>query len=168
MIQSGKIYSTQGISIRRLLSAPPPTGNITRADTAGNSLVELMMAVVILGMVFGSAFGVLGVGSGIIETSRDYTRVAQILQSEMEAMRTKNWTAISALTTGTFTPDPKFSAAFAARYKCGRVVSTPAGRPDQKQIVLSVSWKPLKGPRITRFYITRYTKGGLNDFYYNM
>ena len=167
MIQSDKISSTQGISIRRLLSTPRTAGNIPRGIT-GNSLVELMMAVVILGMVFGSAFGVLSVGTGIIETSRDYTRVAQILQSEMEAMRTKNWTAITALTSGTFTPDPKFSAAFAARYTCGRVVTTPTGRPDQRQIVLSVSWKPSNGPRLTRFYVTRYTDGGLNDFYYNM
>ena len=167
MTQSDKISKKQGSSIRRHLSAPPPAGNSPRG-VAGTSLIELMMAVVILGMVFGSAFGVLDVGFNIIETSRDYTRVAQILQSEMEAMRTKNWTQITALTTGTFDPDPKFSAAFAARYTCGRIVEMPLLKPDQRKIELSVSWKPRKGPRLTRFYTTTYTKGGLNDFYYNM
>ena len=164
MIQSGKISSTQGISIRRIVSAPPPAGNSPRSVIAGTSLVELMIAVVILGMVFGSAFGVLGQGFNIIETSRDYTRVSQILQSEMESLRTKNWTELTALPAkAEFEPDPSFVLAFKDRYTCTRVLTKP--EVDQRKILLIVSWKTRKGPLHTRFYTTKYTKNGINDFY---
>ncbi len=164
MIQSGKLSSTQSSSIRRLFSTPPPAGNSSRAGIAGNTLVELMMAVVILGIVFGSAFGVLGQGFNIIETSRDYTRVSQILQSEMESLRTKNWTELTALpASSNFTPDPDFVLAFKDRYTCTRVFTTL--KVDQRTIVLTVTWRTRKGPVHERSYTTNYTKNGINDFY---
>lgn len=162
--QSNKLSSTRGSSIRRLSSARPLAGNSPQAGIAGITLVELMVAVFILGIVFTSAFGVLGQGFNMIETSRDYTRVAQILQSEMESVRTMNWAAITALpTSSNFTPDPEFIATFGDRYTFTRDIATP--KVNQRTVVLTGSWQSRKGPVITRFYKTTYTMGGLNDFY---
>ena len=164
MIQPGKLSSTQGSSIRRLFSAPPPAGNNPRTGIASISLVELMMAVVILGVVFTSAFGVIGQGFNLIETSRDYTRVAQILQNEMESLRTMNWTELLALPASEqFSPDAQFISAFADRYTCTRDITIP--KADQRLIVLTVSWRSSKGPLHSRSYRTNYTKNGLHDFY---
>ncbi len=159
MIQSGKLSSTQGSSIRRLFSAPPP------ADIAGTTLIELMMAVFILGLVFASAFTTLSQGYTIVENARDFTRVSQILQNELESLRTISWTDITALpATETYQPDAIFTDEYGDRYAITRTITTP--KVNQRELLVTVSFTDSLGRTRTLFYRTTYTKEGIGDFYY--
>jgi len=165
MIHTGKLFTTQGHSIRRFFSAPPPAGNSPKAGISGSTLIELMMAVFILGLVFAGAFSMLGQGYVIIENARDSTRAAQILQNQMESLRTKNWTELTAMPAKvTFNPDISFIGAYADRYTITRTITTP--KVDQRDVVISVSYTDSNGRTRNPFYMTTYTKDGLNDFYY--
>lgn len=165
IIQSGKQSSTQGRSIRRLFSDPPPSGNSSQTIIAGTTLIELMMAVFILALVFASAFTTLGQGYTIVENARDFTRVSQILQSELENLRTKNWTDITALPTSeTYQPDAAFTDEYGDRYAITRTITTP--KVNQRGLLVTVSFTDSLGHTRSLFYSTIYTKEGIGDFYY--
>ncbi len=133
----------------------------------GTTLMELMMAVMILGLLFGGAITSLGYGFFEIELSRDSVRVAQMLQSEVESLRTKNWTQLEALKgTSTISPDYDISGAeiFGGKYTLIRQLTT--SKTDQLQLTLKASWKDTRGLPHERKFYTIFTKDGLNDYYY--
>ena len=129
------------------------------------SLVEVMVGVLILGLVFGGGFSVIGQGLDVISNARDVTRASQILQSEMENCRAMGWANVTVLgQTSEFSPTSEFGGSIIERYTCNRNITTR--KTDQKQIILTVSWNDSRGISHSRSYLTFYTKGGLNDFYY--
>jgi hypothetical protein len=131
----------------------------------GISLVEIMVGISVLGLVFASSFAAIGQGVAIIESARDCTRAAQILQSEIENLRTLNWVSLSELPESeAFTPGSEFPNDFLSRYHCNRVITTR--RTDQKEITLTMSWTGQDGILRDRSYFTYVTKEGINDFYY--
>lgn len=67
------------------------------ASKAGFTLVEVMVSTLLMMIIFGGGFGALVHGNRLIEASRDETRASQILQSEVEDLRTYDWTALTAL-----------------------------------------------------------------------
>ena len=147
------------------------TGRKIRARVAGSSLVEVMMGVLVLGLVFGTAFSTIGQGFILVENGRDNTRVSQILQAEMENLRVLTWTGIEAIANNsTWTPSTEFGAAAVARYTCQRKVTTTqtatSGAATQKAIILRVTWTDSQGISRSRKYMTKFTKGGINAFYY--
>ena len=137
-----------------------------RDRSGGYSLVELIIASGIMAIVFGTSFGVLGQGFKLMESARDLTRASQILQSEMELLRTENWATISTMAeTSTFLPHAEFETEFQSRYTCTRKVVT-SGKSDQRLITLRVAWTTRGGVDHERSYVTYYTKEGINDYYY--
>ena len=131
----------------------------------GFTLIEVMVAALLFAVIMIGVFGALKRGNSLIESSRDETRVTQILQSELEDLRTKNWTEISALpATKAYAPRGRFVGAFGSRYACARTISTRT--TDQKEVVVSVSWTDDSGLSHSREYKTWITKGGLSDYYY--
>ena len=140
---------------------------VAREPRAGSSLVELMVAVVILTMIFGTAFSVVGQGYNIIENARDNARSAQILQSEMENIRILKWADVVALgENSTFYPTTQFASKFGDRYTCTRTITSRLSRPDQKECILRIVWTDTKGIAHSRQYFTYITEGGLNDYIY--
>ena len=134
-------------------------------QTTAFTLVEVMISVAVLGLVFASLAATLTQGHLIIENARDETRVAQILQSELEDMRAKAWSDIDAMASPQqFTPQGNFVAAFFDRYTCERIIN--ARKADQKEIILTVTWIDNKNINHSRKYTTYYTKEGLNDYFY--
>ncbi len=136
---------------------------ISRGD--GFTLIEVMISSLVFAVVMMGVFGALKRGNDLVEHSRDETRVTQILQSELEDLRTKNWAELTALpASATYSPKGRFVAAFGNRYSCSRSISTRA--TDQKEVVVSVSWNDNNGMSHSREYKTWITKGGLSDYYY--
>lgn len=150
----------------------------------GFSILEVMLGatVMVLGIV--TAITALQYGMRSVDTARNMTLAAQIMQSEIEILRLQNWSQISALptstavdpstmiTTGTSTPLDVTLTAIAARFTCTREVSNVSGKndlagvPNMKLITLNVNWSGLDGrPHALRFQ-TRYAKNGLSDYFY--
>lgn len=134
-------------------------------EKAGFTLVEVMISILVFAVLMVGVFGALKQGSDLAELSRDETRVTQILQSEIEDLRTKNWAAISAMASSeTYAPTGRFALAFGNRYSCTRTISSRA--TDQKEVIVTVSWTDNSGSAHSREFKTWVTKGGLSDYYY--
>ncbi len=134
------------------------------SNQKGFTLIEIMVGVAIITIVFLSAFNGLKQGFYLIENARDYTRVSQIMQSEMELLRSKNWAILSAMNTDeAFTPNTKFISKFKNRYTCNRKITTR--KTGQLSITLTVSWTDQNNIGNSRKYISFFTKGGINDYY---
>ncbi len=135
----------------------------------GFSLVEMMVAMLVLGLVLTAAFSTVAQALKAVETSRDYARVAQILQSEMEDLRTMNWTQLEAEQAGTtwFVPidiTSEFNEAFGARYSAYRWIKNL--HADQKEARVLVLWQDANGNSRTKQTVAWFTKNGLHDYYY--
>ena len=127
------------------------------ADQAAYTLIELMVGMMILGIILASTFSAMKQGFYLIESTRNNTQVSQILQDEMESLRTMNWSAIEALqSSGGFFEE-------ISGYTCQRVISAP--KANQLEVVLTVSWTNSRNMDFTTKYITYFTKEGVNDFY---
>lgn len=144
---------------------PRPDNFPARRARNAFTLVEVMVASVVL--IFGivSAIGAMQSGLQAMDRARQVAFATQVLQSEMERLRLKNWTQLeelqAAAATAAFAPDAA-GGARAARFTCTRTIATL--RPDLKEIVLTAEWRTFDGrPQTTRL-ITRYGKNGLNDY----
>ena len=116
-----------------------------------------MVGMMILGIILASTYTAMQQGFYLLESTRSNTRVSQVLQDEMESLRTMNWSAIEALdSSGGFFEE-------ISGFTCQRVISVP--KANQLEVVLTVSWTNSRGMDFTTKYITYFTKEGLNDFY---
>ena len=115
-------------------------------------------------MVFTAAFGTYFLGMRIVEDAREELRASQIIQSELEAMRTLNWADMVELEgTNQFTPQGNFIQNFAKNYICYRFVDTD---PDKKRVIIWVWWKNSRGVYTFQIFNSVFTKNGINDYYY--
>lgn len=135
------------------------------ASIQGFTLVEVMMASVIILMVLMGGFGALIQGSRLIEVSRDETRVSQVLQSEIEELRSYDWATLVALNAeSTYSPNSSFTDSYSTRFSVKRKIATRSSL--QKCVTMQVSWTDNRGTSHMREYITLISKDGLYDFYY--
>lgn len=129
------------------------------------TLVEVMVASVVL--IFGivSAIGAMQAGLKSMDRARKVSLATQILQSEMERLRLKSWTQLEAEqaagATATFTPDNAAGTA-AARFTCTRTIAS--AKADMKEITLTAEWRSYDGRPQTARLVTRYARNGLNDY----
>lgn len=156
----------------------------TAAGSPGFSILEVMLGATIMVLGIVTSITALQYGMRSVDTARNMTLAAQIMQSEVEILRLQNWSQISALpasanvdpstmiTTGTATPLDATLTAIAARFTCTREVSNVTGKtdlsgaPNMKLITLTVAWTALDGrPHALKFQ-TRYAKNGLSDYFY--
>ena len=120
----------------------------------------------ILGMVFSAAFGTYFLGLDMINDSREEIRASQIIQSEMERLRTKNWIQLNDRSSGsTFEPSGEFAQTYATKYNAYRYL-IKLGTGDQLLVAIRVEWKNSKGQTSIRWFNTVFTQNGLNDYYY--
>jgi len=132
--------------------------------------------VMVLGIV--TSLTALQFGTRTVDTARNMTLAAQIMQSEMEILRLQNWAQIAALpATATVDPTTTISSgsattldtmlnSIASRFTCTRTVADISGRSNIKIITLSVVWTGVDGRSHTLTYQTRYAKNGLSDYFY--
>jgi len=131
-----------------------------------------MVAIAVVGLVLAAAFANVGSSLRTMETARDYTRVAQILQSELEDVRTMSWADLEALQAATggdwelLDISAEFHEAFGTRYVTHRRVRNRDGLPDQKEIVIKVEWTNAHGVTVTKYTSSWFTENGMHDYFY--
>ncbi|MEZ5275284.1 MAG: type II secretion system protein [Opitutaceae bacterium] len=131
----------------------------------GFTLVEVLVASVVLGMVFLSSIGAMTVGYRLLENARFNTLAAQIIQSEIETLRLMNWAQISALPSNeAITIDSDLNNASLNRFTGNRILTSL--RANTKAIIVNVQWTATSGQVHSRRYTTYMGKDGLNDYYY--
>jgi len=141
-----------------------PEGMNTRWK-AGYTLMQVMIATFLVVIVFAGGLGALAQANRLIEISRDETRASQVLQSEVEDLRTYNWDALIALPAeAKYSPQSSFTDAYAARYTVKRMITTRSS--TQKLVTIQVGWLDNSGSGHLREYITVVSKDGLYDFYH--
>ena len=134
--------------------------------TSGFTLVEVIVSMFILGIIFTSAFSTYMLGLNMIEDSREEVRVSQIIQSEIERLRTKNWSQLKNMQpTSYFDPSGEFAQIYAKNYKCFRYL-IPLDTGDKMLVAIRVEWKNSTGLKSIRWFNTIFTQNGLNDYYY--
>ncbi len=145
----------------------PPRPRRAAASRLGFTLVEAMVAMVVVGVVLTAAFSTVAQGVRTMERARDYTRVAQILQSEMEDLRTYSWADLETATTSGFVAvalAADFVEEYGDRYTVERWIRDR--HSDQKEISVRVIWSDGRGGTITKMTTTWFTENGMNDYYY--
>lgn len=138
-----------------------------RRRQSGFTLVEITVAIMVLGFGIASSVVALRVGFGMIETARDQTIVAQILQSEVETLRLMAWRELADLpSTEEFTIESEFTDEIGNRFTCIRRIEDVRPGAQVKRVVLEVRWTTNNGVARELTYKTRISRDGLNDYYY--
>ena len=130
------------------------------------TLVEVMIASTVLLFGITSAILVLQRGLQAIDTARNTTRAAQVMQSELEGLRLKNWTQIQALqdSGNTAVDVPAVAGMSNDSFTCTRDIRDI--KDDMKEITLVATWRGYDGLSHSLRFITRYAKTGLYDYFY--
>lgn len=139
-----------------------------RTQDAGFSLVEVMIAAMVLVLGITTAITTLQRGLQALDSARNYSYAAHLMQNELERLRLKSWTQIEALQTAgetTVTTDDTASSARTV-FTCRRVITDV--KDDMKQITLIANWRGMDGRAQTARFITRYAKSGLYDYFYTV
>jgi len=131
---------------------------------AGFTIVEVMVAAVVLILGIVSALTALQQGFRAIDSARNLSAASQQMQSEMEGLRLKSWAQIEALQASGVTTVALDPAATGVRITCTRTISDL--KADMKEIVLTAEWRGYDGRPQSARLITRYGKSGLNDYFY--
>ncbi|MCB0074100.1 MAG: prepilin-type N-terminal cleavage/methylation domain-containing protein [Caldilineaceae bacterium] len=148
----------------------------TRKTPSGFTIVEVMVAATIMVLGITTSLTTLTFGMRAIDTARNSTLAAQIMQSEMENIRLLNWAQLTALSTsetvdissiissGSSTTLDATLNNIISKFTCTRTITTP--KSNMREITLTVSWNGQDGRAHSNSYVTRYCKDGLYDFYY--
>lgn len=141
----------------------------------GFTLVEVMIASVVLVMIFLSTLDALQQGFKMIDTARNTTIAGQIIQSEIEDLRLKPWASLTALPATTELDIAQSigqglaseeGAALARRFSASRVIADVTDRANNlKRITLTVTWADTSGATHTRSYETLFSHFGLSDYF---
>lgn len=141
-----------------------PTGARCRARRQGFTIAEVLVAATVLLLGIVTAITTLQRGLQASDTARNLSFATQLMQSEMEQLRLKNWSQIEDLQGGgnTTVALDRSAADTAARFTCTRAITNL--REDMKEITLTTVWRGYDGrPHVARL-ITRYGHNGLNDY----
>ncbi|MEZ5414120.1 MAG: prepilin-type N-terminal cleavage/methylation domain-containing protein [Opitutaceae bacterium] len=148
----------------------------TRKPPTGFTIVEVMVAATIMVLGITTSLTTLTFGMRAIDTARNSTLAAQIMQSEMENIRLLNWAQLTALSasetvdissiisSGSSTTLDATLNNIISKFTCTRTITTP--KSNMREITLTVSWNGQDGRAHSNSYVTRYCKDGLYDFYY--
>lgn len=127
------------------------------------SLVELMVGMTIFSMVAASGFATLNLGFGLMDTARSYTQASQIMQSEVERVRSLAWASLNNLPTQR-SEVPLASEFDSGAFKKYTLYRSILGAGDTRKITVEIEWRGINGRTYTKSYATQYTRGGLHDY----
>lgn len=138
---------------------------LRRKNKIGYTLIEVMVAASIFGMVIVGGISGVRMGFHIVDNSRHYTRVSQILQSEVESLRSLSWADLNQLPDNELVNiNAQFSTSVYDDYAVRRRIYTES--TTLRRVEIAVAYKTRSGNPVTLKYITFFTKGGVNDYYY--
>jgi type II secretory pathway pseudopilin PulG len=128
------------------------------------SLAEVMVASCVLMLGISGALVTLRRSLDTIAQARQLDAASQLMQTELERLRLLNWSQLQTLqTSGQTAVDAPTGGDF-ARYTCERHIRDL--RDGMKEITLVASWGGLDGRAHSARLITRYSRSGLNDYFY--
>ncbi|MFU8848105.1 MAG: hypothetical protein ACNA77_05245 [Opitutales bacterium] len=100
-----------------------------------------------------------------MENSRHYTRISQILQSEIESLRSLSWQELKELNAESEVKiDPKFSTPAYDAYTVRRKVFSESS--SLRRVEMIVEYNNRSGRAVKLKYMTFFTLNGVNDYYY--
>ena len=103
----------------------------------------------------------------MVELARDNTRVTQLIQSEVEDLRTLNWSDLVEMDGfQEVEAEGQFIQQFANDYYCYRYVRDSSETTDIKWVWVYASWTDSNNRTHWVYYFTQFSKDGLNDYYY--
>ena len=139
------------------------------------SMIELLVAMAVLGMMFVSLYSGFSAGFAIIELARENLRATQILQEKMETIRLYTWDQIN---TAGFIPSTFVENFYAVGTNTNTsslmytgtvsIVSAPVSTSysnELKRVNIQVRWKSA-GVQRTREMSTLVTRNGLQNYIY--
>ena len=130
-------------------------------------MVEVVIGSVLMAMVFSASYGSYFLGMNLVEDAREELRASQIIQSELERMRTMNWDSFTKVgSISKVNPQGDFIKKFSGDYQAYREIKDVAGETDLKLVRIFVWWTNSKGQRTYQVFNTIVTKEGLNDYHY--
>jgi len=134
----------------------------------GFTVVEVMVAAVLIASLVAGMLHMIKHANHFVELARDNTRVTQLIQSEIEDLRTLNWTDLQALDGfQSVTPQGAFVQQYADEYYCYRFVVDSSYDPTNKKWVwVYAGWIDSNNKTHWVYYFTQFSKDGLNDYYY--
>lgn len=127
------------------------------------TIIEVMVAATVLVLGIVTSITTLQTGFQALDTARHYTFASQVMQSEMERLRLKNWSQIQALQ-DTRDQTVSVTGTAATAFTCTRVINDL--KTDMKEIILISTWRGYDGRSHTVRFVTRYGKTGLYDYFY--
>ena len=133
---------------------------VFKRASSGFTLVELLVAMVIFASVIAGGLGCVRMGLNQINNARSETRASQVMQSEIERLRSLAWDNFTALD-GTEQAVELSDEFKNAAYGSFDMVRSITGSGDSRKITLVIRWKDLSGISRSKSYVTLYTKGGL-------
>jgi uncharacterized protein (TIGR02598 family) len=133
---------------------------------AAFSLLEVVLAAFVLAVGILTSIAVLQRGFQALDTARNLTTATQVMQSEMERLRLKNWAQLQELQDSRDTAVPLDRNLAGTTLSCTRTITDY--KAGMKQIVLTSSWQGHDGRQHTVRMVTRYCRDGLNDYYYTV
>ena len=142
-------------------------GSIRRAFT----LIEVAIAASVMALVIATSITAMQRAFTALDTARSVTIAGQILQTEIERLRMRDWTEVSGYPSAStsLTVDAGFGIAsgMAGRFALSRTVTElEPGR--MRKLTYSVAWTGIDGQARSRFFVVCYGQYGLYDFsFYN-
>lgn len=128
-------------------------------------MAEVIVAAGIFGLVITGGFAGVRMGFEIVENSRHYTRISQILQSEVESLRSLSWANLNQLSTNEeIDIKPQFSTSAYDDYTVRRRIYTESSTLRRVEVI--VGYATRSGKLVNLKYLTYFTEGGVNDYYY--
>lgn len=130
------------------------------------TIVEVMIAAIVLALGITTAITTLQGGFQSVDLARNYTYATQVMQSEVERLRLKNWNQVQALQDA----GPGTVAAATVQgiardsFTCTRTIRDL--KTDMKEVTLVSQWRGYDGRSHTLRFVTRYGKSGLYDYFY--
>ena len=135
----------------------------------GFTIAEVMIAAGVMALAITTAITTMQRAFLALDSARNITLAGQIMQSELEKMRLKDWATIAGYPSAetTLTIDTVFTsnAAIGNRFTLTRTVAD--AHTDMKEITLTVTWRGYDARSNSRSYKTYYGRNGLYDFFYN-
>lgn len=125
-----------------------------------------MIAAIVLALGITTAITTLQTGLQAMDTARNCTAAAQLMQNEMERLRLKSWVQIQEVVDSgdTTVAVPAGLVSGGAPFTCTREIQDL--KADMKQITLVSSWRGYDGRTHSARLVTRYGKTGLYDYFY--
>lgn len=151
---------------QRFLSSSTFGTKAAHARTWGFTLVEVMVASIVLVLGITTSITTLQHGFRAVDTARNYTFASQLMQSELERLRLKNWSQLEELQNSreTTVAVPAVAGMATGSFTCVRTIRDL--KTDMKEITLVSTWRGIDGREHSARYVTRYGKSGLYDYFY--